>query len=225
MSRKLNVDKAVFGKRLKMLMSNFGETTYSMSKKFNLSPPSISRYTRGEMVPKITTVKAMASYFDVNAEWLMGRDASMYATEIIDDPSLETGGDITLSVFKNIRYDRPIFSNEKTGSSLSLPGKLLTQWGSAFALEISDDSMAPTLKTGDHVVIKLNTFLKSGDLTALHINHKDLVIRKVIFKNYQLILQPHNPAFPVEIYDLHRDNVQVIGSVVYLRRVYEHFFE
>lgn len=225
MSTKMNVNKAVFGKRLKMLMTNFGETTYSMSKKFNLSPPSISRYTRGEMVPKITTVRAMASYFDVNPEWLMGRDTSMYATEIIDDPELERGGTISLSVFKNIRYDRPIFSNEKTDHVISLPGKLLTQWGSAFALEISDESMAPTLRTGDHVVIKLNTFLKSGDLTALHINDSDLVIRKVVFKNYQLILQPHNHEYPVEIYDLHHDNIQVIGSVVYLKRVYEKFFE
>ena len=52
MDKKHTVDKQVFGQRLKYLMTNFNETTYSMSRKFNLSPPSISRYTRGEMAPK-----------------------------------------------------------------------------------------------------------------------------------------------------------------------------
>ena len=43
MDKKHTVDKQVFGQRLKYLMTNFNETTYSMSRKFNLSPPSISR--------------------------------------------------------------------------------------------------------------------------------------------------------------------------------------
>ena len=78
MDKKHTVDKQVFGQRLKYLMTNFNETTYSMSRKFNLSPPSISRYTRGEMAPKITTIREMAAYFDVSPLWLMGRPGSMY---------------------------------------------------------------------------------------------------------------------------------------------------
>ena len=70
MDKKHTVDKQVFGQRLKYLMTNFNETTYSMSRKFNLSPPSISRYTRGEMAPKITTIREMAAYFDVSPLWL-----------------------------------------------------------------------------------------------------------------------------------------------------------
>ena len=64
-----SINKVIFGQRLKHLMTNYNETTYSLSAKFNLSPPTISRYTRGEMVPKATTIRTMADYFDVSPLW------------------------------------------------------------------------------------------------------------------------------------------------------------
>lgn len=218
------LDKQVFGHRLKYLMTNFNETTYSMSRKFNLSPPSISRYTRGEMAPKITTIRAMAAYFDVSPLWLMGQPVSMYDTEVLDD-SEPFGSEVTLSVFGSIKYQLPVFSNEKTTHTLTLPSDQLAKWGPVFALEITDTSMEPTLMKNDLVVVKLNTFLKSCDLTALHVGESDLKIRKVSFRKNQVILQPHNSAFEVEVYDLNKDNVQIIGSVVYQKRVYERFFD
>lgn len=224
MDKKHTVDKQVFGQRLKYLMTNFNETTYSMSRKFNLSPPSISRYTRGEMAPKITTIREMAAYFDVSPLWLMGRPVSMYEREVLSDTQA-FGAEVTLSVFGSIKYQLPVFSNEKTIHTLTLPSDQLAKWGPVFAMEITDASMEPTLMKNDYVVVKLNTFLKSGDLTALHVGESDLKIRKVSFRKNQVILQPHNPAFEVEIYDLNKDNVQVIGSVVYQKCVYERFFE
>lgn len=218
------LDKQVFGHRLKYLMTNFNETTYSMSRKFNLSPPSISRYTRGEMAPKITTIRAMAAYFDVSPLWLMGQPVSMYDTEVLDDTE-PFGSEVTLSVFGSIKYQLPVFSNEKTTHTLTLPSDQLAKWGPVFALEITDTSMEPTLMKNDLVVVKLNTLLKSCDLTALHVGESDLKIRKVSFRKNQVILQPHNSAFEVEVYDLNKDNVQIIGSVVYQKRVYERFFD
>ncbi|MEG0811906.1 MAG: XRE family transcriptional regulator [Eubacterium sp.] len=226
MDKNTMIDQLIFGQRLKYLMTNFHETTYSMSEKFKLSPPSISRYTRGEMVPKVTTIRAMADYFDVSPEWLMGNNNSMYSD--IDLMSIKDSSfdpKVEISVFQEIKYNLPLFSNKKSVSTLSLSGIQLTKWGSVFALELHDVSMAPTLLEKDIVVIKINTFLQSGDLTAIHVNQSNLMIRKVLFKKHQIILQPHNPQFPVEIYDLHKDNVQIIGSVVYQKRLYEHYFD
>jgi len=222
MDRKI-IKKEIFGQRLKYLMTNFHETTYSMSNQFNLSAPSISRYTRGEMLPKITTIQTMAQYFDVSPQWLMGYNVSMYNTEILDNVNPKRN-QIELSVFKQIKYDTAIFSNEKMNTTLSMPSTQLAQWHSVFALAITDDIMEPTLLKDDIVVIKLNTFLRSGDLTALHINHSDLQIRKLSFLKKQVIVQPHNPAFAAEVYDLNKDEIQIIGSVVYQRRIYERYF-
>lgn len=225
MDKKNTLDKETFGKRLKYLMDTFNETTYSMSKKFNLSPPSISRYTRGEMSPKVTTIRAMATYFDVSPLWLMGNQVSMYETEILEENLLSAGAQVSLSVFENVKYQLPVFSNEKSEYSISLPSIQVSKWGPVFAMKILDRSMEPTLLKDDQIVVKLHTYLKSGELTALHVNQSDLLIRKVSFRKNQVILQPHNSTFNVEVYDLNKDDVQIIGSVVYQKRIYERFFE
>ena len=41
------------------------------------SKSTIYRYMNGEMSPKITTIKYLAEYFNVNEIWLMGYDAPM----------------------------------------------------------------------------------------------------------------------------------------------------
>lgn len=217
-------NKKVFGERLKHLMENFNETTYSLGKKFNLSPPTISRYTRGEMMPKMTTVTALAEYFNVSPLWLSGASVSIYEREILEQPD---GFDtpVPISVFKQIKYQLPVFSNEKTDSPLYLPMNKVSKWGAVFAMLMPDDSMAPTLEKGDALVIKLNTFLRGGDLTALHVNHSDLMIRRVIFDKTRIILQPHNFAYNAQVYSLKQDDVQILGSVIYKRHVSEHYFE
>ena len=74
MATKYSVTKEIFSKRLKELMSDNNETTYSVGEILNLSAATISRYTDGKMAPKITTIYSMATYFNVNPVWLMGYD-------------------------------------------------------------------------------------------------------------------------------------------------------
>lgn len=214
------LDKDVFGKRLKYLMDNYNENTYSMSRIFNLSAPSISRYTRGEMAPKITTIRAMAAYFDVNPDWLMGQNVSMYLGE-----PLETGGKwLTMSVFDTIAYDKPIFSNEKADETLSFPAETVSGWGSVFALKIKDEVMAPTLCQNDTAVIQLSPEKQAGDFIALHVDGGDMVIRKVSFVKNLILLQPYNPAFTTDVYNMNQSSIHFIGRVVYNRRFVEHYF-
>ena len=93
------------------------------------------------------------------------------------------------------------------------------------AMVMPDDSMSPTIEEGDQVIIKLHTFLKSGDLTAMHVNHSDLIIRRVLFNKNQVILQPHNSAYNAELYNLKKDDIQIIGSVIYKRHESEKYFD
>ena len=62
----------VFSFRLKQLMSENNETIYTLSSVVNLSPSTISRYTKGLMTPKIPTIQILAQHFMVDPSWLMG---------------------------------------------------------------------------------------------------------------------------------------------------------
>lgn len=209
------INKTVFGKRLKQLMKNYHETTYSLGEHFNLSPPSISRYTRGEMVPKMTTLHALADYFDVNPEWLMGHTVSMYASEILDSNDDIAGSTYDISVFREIRYDRPVFSNQKTDEHITVPIDRLSTWGPVFGYRMPDDSMAPEFQKGDLLIIRLDTNIRSGKRIALHVDKQPMIIRKTVLSHNRLITQPVNPAFDAGAYQLRKNFVQFIGQVVY----------
>lgn len=217
------IDKKLFGERLKTLMKNFNETTYSLGKKFNLSPPTISRYTRGEMQPKMTTITALSNYFNVSPNWLAGIGDSIYDDEILDDLTNDQKNEIP--IFKNIKYDLPIFSNQKTEEKLKVSSTSMAKWGAFFSCIVPDNSMAPTLEANDQIIIKLNPKLESHGLAALHVNQSDLIIRRVIIKDNKIILQPDNLEYEAEVYNLNKDNIQIIGNVVYKKHTEEKFFE
>lgn len=65
-------NRELFGERLLGLMSDNNDTTYSLAEYLHLSAATISRYTTGDIAPKITAVQAMAEKYGVNPAWLMG---------------------------------------------------------------------------------------------------------------------------------------------------------
>lgn len=80
-----SVNKKIFGERLKSLLEEKNCTIYDLAKIANLSAPTISRYINGAMSPKITTVKVIASYFDVNPVWLMGYNEPKFCPKKSDN--------------------------------------------------------------------------------------------------------------------------------------------
>ena len=68
----MKINKEIFSQRLKSLIEENSETVYSIGSLVGLSAATISRYTTGEMAPKIPTIESIARYFKVNPSWLMG---------------------------------------------------------------------------------------------------------------------------------------------------------
>lgn len=72
------INKSVFPERLKELMKEHNESTYSLGDRLHLSAATISRYTSGEISPKITTIQVIAMHYNLNSAWLMGNNAPKY---------------------------------------------------------------------------------------------------------------------------------------------------
>ena len=73
---KKKILKENFAKRLKFLMEQHDETTYSIGEMLGMSNSTISRYLNLNMLPKKPTIKELARYFNINPVWLMGYDVS-----------------------------------------------------------------------------------------------------------------------------------------------------
>lgn len=76
MNDQIILDK--FSERLFKLVKENGTDINMLAKALGIkSKSTIYRYMNGEMSPKITTIKYLAEYFNVNEVWLMGYDVPM----------------------------------------------------------------------------------------------------------------------------------------------------
>lgn len=63
-----------FGQRLKALRNNRGISQNELSKHIGVSKSSINMYERGEREPGFETLEAIADFFNVNMDYLLGRE-------------------------------------------------------------------------------------------------------------------------------------------------------
>lgn len=102
MANKYSVTKEIFSERLKEIMIDNNETTYSIGELLNLSAATISRYRDGKMSPKITTIYSIANHFNVNPVWLMGYDVEKNLNLTDDKVDLSTEEKILIEKFKKL---------------------------------------------------------------------------------------------------------------------------
>lgn len=59
--------------RLKQLQEESGMSHWQMEQAIGLSKSSISAWIRGEIMPNSKSLILLCDYFDVSADWLLGR--------------------------------------------------------------------------------------------------------------------------------------------------------
>lgn len=64
----------MFGKRLAELRNNKGISQYELASQMNLSRGQIANYEQGTREPDFATLIALADYFEVSLDSLLGRD-------------------------------------------------------------------------------------------------------------------------------------------------------
>lgn len=108
MANKYSVTKEIFSERLKELMIDNNETTYSIGELLNLSAATISRYRDSKMSPKITTIYSIANHFNVNPVWLMGYDVEKNLNLTDDKVDLSTEEKILIEKFKKLDSENKV---------------------------------------------------------------------------------------------------------------------
>lgn len=205
------IKKETFPQRLSDLMSEFGENTYSISKRLGMSAATISRYMNGHMLPKLPTVYSLANIFHVNPLWLMGYDCSRESKKL--SKSLQ------IPVLGTVRAGLPMEAVENILDYEEISEDMARQ-GDFFALQIKGDSMEPRIKEGDVVIVRKQPDVESGEVAIVLVNGDEATIKKVQKFNGGINLVPSNPAYEVKTYsndDIESLPVSIIGKVVELR--------
>lgn len=86
-----------------------------------------------------------------------------------------------------------------------------------FALRIKGDSMtAANIPDKSLVIVRRQETVESGEIAAVRVNNENATVKR--FKQdkniVQLIPQSYNPEHQIQIYDLKKDKIEIIGKVV-----------
>lgn len=198
-------DKDVFGKRLLELMADNNETTYSLAEHLHLSPPTISRYTTGDIAPKIPTIQSIAEKFGVNPAWLMGTEGAAKYTE-------NTNRAKKIPIVGTIAAGQPILAQQHIEGYEYADESAKAD----FCLRVKGDSMVNArILDGDLVYIRQQPDAENGEIAAVIIDNEEATLKRIYKLNGTVILRAENPNYQDKIFSKKdMKNVRILGKAI-----------
>lgn len=198
-------NKDLFGQRLLEIMKDNNDTTYSLGEYLHLSPSAISRYTTGDMAPKIPTVQAIADKYGVRPSWLMGIAGESKYPEVKESVK-------KIPILGTIAAGIPIHAQEDIEGFEYVPESLKVD----FCLRVKGDSMIGAyIFDGSIVFIRQQNDVETGEIAAVLIDGENATLKRVYKMNGTVILRAENPSYPDQIYSK-KDvkEVKILGKAI-----------
>lgn len=199
-----------FASLLKELRKRRNLTQAEVAQYINLTPQAYANYERGDRTPDILTCKRLAAIFGVSIEVLLG------------DKPIETSKAVKIPVLGVIPAGTPIEAIEDILDYEDISEDMARN-GSYFALKVRGDSMTPTIKDGDIVIVRQQETAENGQICVVMINGYDATLKEIKKDPNGLWVIPHNPNsdFKPSFFtknEVINKPVRIIGVAVEIRR-------
>ncbi len=154
---------------------------------------------------------ALADFFHVTTDYLL--------KGVTAQPRDKKG--VRIPVLGRVVAGIPLDAIEEIIDYEEIPKSMATT-GEFFALQVKGDSMLPTLKDGDVVIVKKQPTVDSGDIAIILVNGNDATVKEVKESPSGITLIGHNVAvYTPHFYsnhDIESLPIQIIGKVIEMRR-------
>ena len=207
-----------FNDRLKTLGTSRGLTLEQLAKKLGCSKSSVNMYERGEREPSFEMLEAIADFFNVDIDYLLGKsdvkNRDPY-TAVID--AIETP--IRIPVLGSVPAGIPLEAIEDIIDYEEIPAEM-ARTGDYFGLRIRGNSMEPKISEGDVVIVRKQETVENGQIAVVMINGDDATVKKFYDTGAGITLVGLNPTFEPLTYtpdQVAQLPLRVIGRVVELR--------
>ncbi len=198
--------------KLKELRKQNNITMKELGKKLNLAESTISLYEMGKREPDFQTLIKIADLFNVTIDYLLGTKQQNF--------NIRKG--IKIPVLGTIPAGIPIEAIEEILDYEEISEEM-ARTGEYFALKVKGDSMLPTIKDGDTVIVKKAEDAETGKICVVMINGYDATLKEIKKDPQGLYVIPHNPNsdFKPTFFsnqEIETVPVRIIGVAVEIRR-------
>lgn len=209
---------SIFAERLTELIKETNLDIEFICKKVGIkSKSTMYRYMKGEMSPKISTVKYLSEIFNVNPVWLSGYDVPKQRIKLD-----KLGNPVTsIPLLGTVKAGYDYLAQENWIGTVDVDKKLVRDGSDFFALKVKGDSMYPSLIEDDIVIVQKQNDFENGDIVVAIINGDEATIKKGKKTDSSILLQPLNAAYEPLIFTYNEVKsipVIIIGIVKQLKR-------
>jgi len=202
-----------FGHKIKELRKESNLTQEELLKVINekynrsISKSMISKWENDREEPqKFTDVSAIADFFEVKADYLVGITDDKYGEEIKYK---------MVPILSTIAYGVPISAQlDIQGYEYVIPSDV-----SNFCLKIKGDSMINArIFDGDTVFFKNQPDVENGEIAAVQINGEAVTLKRVYKIDGNIILRPENPNYKDIIFSKKdKKDFKILGKAIFFK--------
>ncbi|NLZ75694.1 MAG: helix-turn-helix domain-containing protein [Erysipelotrichia bacterium] len=166
---------------------------------------TIQKWEDGSATPPYKVIIKIADFFGVETEKLMHHNLLINLNTEVPVLGFVRGGQPIFAEQQYIGFEH-VFGDDAKHSD-------------CFYLEVVGDSMKDArILPNDLLYVKKQNHLNSGDIGVVLLDDSEATVKRVIYKNDLMILQPENKEYQPIILtaeEQKRRNVQIIGKVLH----------
>lgn len=204
----------ITGKIIKKLREDLGMSQTQLAEALGLSRSTIAMYESGTRMPKHNIMRSMSDYFQVNIDYLYGKESSNLELNKTDHPGILPAPDLshlkTIPIYGAIACGTPIEALQEYDY---LKIESLNQVD--FALIAEGESMRDCgIISGSVVLCKSAEMVDNGQVAAVIIDNKATLKRFYDYGDF-IILKAYNHLFEDQVYRGEEINdVRIIGKAI-----------
>ena len=195
------------------------------------STGTYSQWNKGLSKVSNKNLKKVAEFFNVPVTAIMDDDD----VPAKPDSTAKTGGDVPIAdwlpsnaipvrpgpmipVLGQVRCGLPMYAEENIIGYESFAGKTGEQY---FALKAVGDSMnAAGINEGDTVIVQKQDVVEPNQIAVVCVNGDEATLKRFRQEDNLVFLSPqsYNPVHQIQVYDLKKTPVHIMGRVVEIRK-------
>ena len=201
------------GDVLKYLLNKNSMSEVSLGQEIGIPRATINRITSGRTSdPRASTLNAIAAYFNITTEQLLGLKPILLEKEQKVDEGIRSIPILEWEEAKNwVKAIETTDQNKK----LNWLSDNMEESEANFALIYKGESMWPQFQENALLIISTTREVKNNDFVIAYIkNRNETIFRKLVMENKYRILKPNNLIFPsIEL----EPEDRIIGTVIQSR--------
>jgi repressor LexA len=218
------------GDNIKSIRQQKGFTQKELAAKAHISRSYLADLENNRYNPSIDTLESISKALETSLINLMENKFNKTldinqlkeSVSIYDAINKDMSNVINIPIVGIVRAGKPILAQENIEGYLPTLKRFVDNDKDYFYLKVKGDSMDQEFKEGSLLLIEKTPCIENGQIGVVLIDSLEATVKKVVKNNNMITLIPmsNNPIYVPKMFDIQRDEIQIIGVVKQATKIY-----